>query len=321
MTSLLAGAVERVPLDGHDGRSGARLERVRLADGRSLVVKRARPGEDLAAAATSDANGREQALWRAGVLDRLPMEVGHPVLDAWAEADGTVVTVMRDLGTAVLGWERRRSAAETGRIVDAAAAVHAAFAGQHVAGLCSLEDRLALFAPSTIRRHVPQGHPLRERVLRGWEVFADAVPADVADAVLAVLADPRPLANRLRAAGTTLLHGDLWLVNVALEGDRVVLLDWGLATAGPPALEVVSFLAGCASRLDVPREAVLDRFRRAESALHDEPTLRLALLAGLSELGWTKALDATSHPDPGLRARERADLDWWVARARAALGE
>jgi hypothetical protein len=36
-------------------------------------------------------------------------------------------------------------------------------------------------------------------------------------------------------------------------------------------------------------------------------------------LGWNKALDAVEHPDPLIRARERADLDWWVGRARACL--
>ena len=37
-------------------------------------------------------------------------------------------------------------------------------------------------------------------------------------------------------------------------------------------------------------------------------------------LGWNKALDAQTHPDPEVRVRERADLDWWVQRSREALG-
>ena len=36
-------------------------------------------------------------------------------------------------------------------------------------------------------------------------------------------------------------------------------------------------------------------------------------------LGWNKALDVTENPDPIARARERADLDWWVARVRREL--
>ena len=37
---ILLDAVERVTLAGHEGKSGAGLERVRLSDGRALVVKR-----------------------------------------------------------------------------------------------------------------------------------------------------------------------------------------------------------------------------------------------------------------------------------------
>jgi aminoglycoside phosphotransferase (APT) family kinase protein len=36
----------------------------------------------------------------------------------------------------------------------------------------------------------------------------------------------------------TLLHGDLATVNMAIEGDDLVLLDWTLATAGPGALDL-----------------------------------------------------------------------------------
>jgi hypothetical protein len=43
---LVRDARERVAISGHEGRSGAGLERVRLADGRLLVVKRIEPGTD-----------------------------------------------------------------------------------------------------------------------------------------------------------------------------------------------------------------------------------------------------------------------------------
>jgi hypothetical protein len=46
-----------------------------------------------------------------------------------------------------------------------------------------------------------------------------------------------------------------------------------------------------------------------------------ALLAGLVWLGWNKALDAAANPDPAIREREAADLDWWVGRAWTALGQ
>jgi hypothetical protein len=47
--------------------------------------------------------------------------------------------------------------------------------------------------------------------------------------------------------------------------------------------------------------------------------MHLALFAELADLGWNKALDAAEHDDPAMRARESADLDWWVTQARIAL--
>ena len=39
----------------------------------------------------------------------------------------------------------------------------------------------------------------------------------------------------------------------------------------------------------------------------------------VSGRGWNKALDAIEHPDPVVRARESADLEWWVRGVRQAL--
>ena len=95
----------------------------------------------------------------------------------------------------------------------------------------------------------------------------------------------------------------------------------GRSRPGPEAdrVEAVWYLAVNASRIDATREQVLDDFRAAEGERHDEEALRLALLGGLVQLGWDKALHATEHPDPAVRAWERADLDWWTARARHVL--
>ena len=48
--------------------------------------------------------------------------------------------------------------------------------------------------------------------------------------------------------------------------------------------------------------------------------LRLGLLAGITWLGWNKALDIVEHPDPVVRERERAALPWWLHQAELALG-
>lgn len=64
---------------------------------------------------------------------------------------------------------------------------------------------------------------------------------------------------------------------------------------------------------------MLAAYRLAAGPAYDEASMQLSLLAGLVWLGWNKALDAVEHPDPAVRRRERADLDWWVIRARTTL--
>lgn len=120
-------------------------------------------------------------------------------------------------------------------------------------------------------------------------------------------------------APTTLTHGDLWLVNVALEPDQVVLLDWGIATEAPAVIDFASFLIGNASSVGASREEVIADFRLAEGPMVSDASMRLGFLVGLVELGWNEALDIVEHPDPDKRAHEHAELDWWMSAARPAL--
>jgi hypothetical protein len=86
--SELAGLgklVERIPITGHVGKSGAGLERVRTADGATYVVKRVTAESDLLHALLGGGPAREYLLWREGVLDRLPAGVSHAVVSAWCE--------------------------------------------------------------------------------------------------------------------------------------------------------------------------------------------------------------------------------------------
>jgi aminoglycoside phosphotransferase (APT) family kinase protein len=155
--------------------------------------------------------------------------------------------------------------------------------------------------------------------LHGWDLFTELVPADVADPVLALLADATPLARALAEGPTTFLHGDLATVNMAIEGDTLTLIDWAMPTAGPGPIDVARFLAGCASVVDLSREELIAAYRDAAGPAYDDRSMALALLTGLMWLGWNKALDTAEHPDPKIRARERDDLEWWVDRAREAL--
>ena len=146
------------------------------------------------------------------------------------------------------------------------------------------------------------------------------VPRDVADAIAAIHADPDRFAARYAGCRTTLVHGDFRFANMGLRPDRLVLIDWGSScVAGPGALDVAWYLIVGATRIEATRDAVLDDFRVAEGDRFDARALGLALIGALAMLGWNKALDVLENADPLARARERADLDWWVARVRREL--
>ena len=106
---------------------------------------------------------------------------------------------------------------------------------------------------------------------------------------------------------------------MALPADEVVLLDWNLATDGPASLDLVDFVVGCASHVELPADVVLLKARDACRDLVDDTAWRATLFWALCELGWNKALDAATHPDHYERARARRELRWWVGQADSAL--
>lgn len=317
-TELDAHVVDRVLLTEHEGKSGAPLERILLDDGTRVVVKRFSAETDLVMSLTGDTVGREYQLWRSGLLDDLPAGIGHAVLDGWTGPDGTVL-VMRDLGDAVLTWQRRLTREQCRWVFARLARMYTAFAGRTVPCLTPLPALLGLFAPRGLAPHVADDNPLAGIALRGWEIFAELVPEDVAEPVLSLLEDPTPLAAALVSRPCTIVHGDLATVNMAFEEDRLTLLDWSMPASAPAALDLGRFLAGCASVVDATREELIDDFTEALGDGRDGPSLRLGLLSSLVWLGWNKALDAAEHPDPVTRARERNDLDWWVGQSRTTL--
>jgi Phosphotransferase enzyme family len=317
-SELLHQVVEWTALTGHEGRSGAGLEHVRLADGTTYVVKRVTPATDLTLALTGGTVSVEYLLWHSGALERLPPGVSHAVVDGWVEGDTTVL-VMDDLADQVLTWESRLSTEETDWVLARVAAMHRRFLGSPPEETVALDRLLTLFAPQRIRGLADEGHELAVLARRGWEIFAQTVPADVAGPVLVLLEDPTRLVTALGEGPVTLVHGDLATVNMARDGDTLVLLDWALASAAPGALDIAFLLAGCSSVLEPSRDHVLRTYAGLAGPAYDGRSMRLALLAGLMWLGWNKALDAAEHPDPVTRERERRDLEWWVRKARTAL--
>ncbi len=315
MDQLLGQAVaSREPLAGHDGRSGAAIDRAVLADGRRLIVKTSDPAADLVMAVSGDDDGRELRLWESGTFARLPDGVGNAVVDGWRDAGGKIVLVMRDLGPSVLGWHDRLSARDCRSIIDAMVAVHRTFEGAEIPGLCALEKYLTGLSPAVIRPYRGGPSPLPALLLEGWSRFAELAPAEVWDWVQAVFDDPVPLASEFRRKSVTLVHGDLWPVNVALESDQVTFLDWGFAVAASGPVELGAFLSGIAGVAEPTRDDLVAMYQQASGYAPEQ--VERGLSAGLLQYGWNVALGATDD-DPGHRARLLAELDWWIAKLRA----
>lgn len=320
--------VDRAALTTEDAYSGGTLERVTARGGATYVLKRMAIERDWIMRATNDTRCRAAAIWTEGLLDRLPPTIDHAIIGAARDGDGWAL-LMRDVGTFMLppagivprtGWEQ---------IFGAAAAMHAVYWGQELPSfLCSIEDRITALGPEVGATEVGEGSPAPSELGKGWQVLAETVPSDVAEPTIAIASGEGPsLAAALREAGSTFLHADLKFGNLGLDGDRVVMLDWQACADGPPVLDLAWFIAINATRCEGTREDLIDGFRDALArALGDrfdpgvwERSLDLGLLAGFAQLGWNKAYDAAFADDPDDRAREAADLAWWIERARAGL--
>jgi hypothetical protein len=314
----LATAVGRERIGAAEGLSGTPVERVFLPGGGVLVTKRVLPDGDWLMRGMHD-DGRAARLWLDGILAEVPPVLEHGVVGVVEEDEGWLL-VMRDLGSSLLPEGVLVTRAESRRLIGALAALHAHFAGRSIPGLCPLADRYTLLSPGLTRREAGGSALIPTLVERGWELFADVAAGDVADVVLRLLDDPSPLVGALAACPCTLVHGDAKLPNLGLAGERVVVIDWGSATGiAPSSIDWAWYLATSASRIGGTREDVLEDMRAAEGERYDPRSMGLGLLGALVQLGWNKAFDSTQHPDPAVRLREQADLDWWVRRARPTL--
>jgi hypothetical protein len=299
------------------GNSGAELERVTLPDGTPGIAKRVVPGGDwLGRVAGGRAITAE--LWQAGALQRLPAAIETGIVAVEPEGDGWRI-LMRDLSAALLPAEGPISRARHREVMAAAAALHAAFRGGRFDGAITLERHLAISSPAVAEAERAGSDVIPKQLETAWEAFAEVADDDVAQAVLASLADPAPLAAALRAGGTTLVHGDLRDDNLGFVDGRVVLLDWDIAGEGTPALEVAWYLCHDAWRTEGTRDELIEDFRAAEGGAVSAHDLDLGLIAGLQLYGWIFGHSAVIHPDPAERAWACEELGWWVPRVRAAL--
>jgi hypothetical protein len=323
--SVLAGerVVARVQLQYPGAAfSGAWLERVTMAGGRTLVLKHLPAEGDWL---TRIVGGRDRArrLWEEGILGEANSYVDHAILGVVA-VEGSAphdVVVMNDVADLLLRLEPQVPRATSRKLLRGLASLHDAWEGRGGSGWCPLESRYLLFAPDVhAADDGPHVHPRRDQIPLAWSVFHDQVPREIGDLVAAVHDDPGLLARPLAERSPTLLHGDPKLENLGAAPSRTVMLDWGELTGfGPRDVDVVWYALLANGRIEDGPDGVFADYDAAAARPVDLVARDLACIGGLCLLGFRFAGEALSQPTEELRRRSAEQLTWWTERTRTAL--
>ncbi|MEW5957703.1 MAG: hypothetical protein AB1801_08275 [Chloroflexota bacterium] len=327
--------VDSRPLDAFYNKSGSRLLAVETNGGRGprYILKRVSLAWDWQMRATGDCCCRSVGLWQHGIFDRLPPEIDPVVVACARDGDGWAI-LMRDVGRFMLPYAPIKKL-HNEIFLEAMAALHAAFLNDPALtnpdlNLCDSGHVYTIFGPETGRRELGRGDEVPKRILEGWELVKTKLPADVAEVVLALVNDPRPLGAALSRYPFTLVHGDWRHANQGLSRiqgrPRAILLDWQLAAVVAPAVDLARYLGTNSALLPVSKEACLACYRRRLARRLGEafgenwwqPQLELSLLGGFVQDGWAIVLKAatweiTAHQ----RDHWQADLHWWAEQVRA----
>jgi hypothetical protein len=324
------GRVRRAPLECN-GKSGSQLLAVETDDGQGtrFVLKRVSLERDWIMRLTEDRRCRSVALWQHGLLDRVQHRIEHAILACARDRAGWAMLMHDVSGTFLRRNAVRRCDVE--RVLDALAVLHSTFwqepvLGERALGLCEPAQYLTVFSPEKVCGE-RKAHAIVSEILEGWELLPAMVDAKVVEVVRSLHRDPRPLCRALARYPRTLVHGDLFPGNLGLlekERTKVVLLDWQLATALPPAAD----LAQCLSDLSVvDKEGAIAFYRHSLArqlgdryeTLGWRSLVALGALAFFVSRGWALPLFAGRRStSEGQRAQQRANLAWFAEQVLEA---
>jgi hypothetical protein len=309
---LLAGATDVTEIVDSAGKSGARLERVRIG-GEPYVVKYLDPATDWTMRAAGIDGSPTLKLWRRGILDQLPACINQPMVGLAQEGDVTVL-LMRDVGDWLVPVTDDVVPLDQHlRFLDHMAAMHAAFwQTPDDIDVVSNRARYLELSPATAEREAALGstHPVPPLIGQGWPLLAEVAPTAAAIATpLAV--DPTPLVDALAGTPETLVHGNWKLDNLGTDPElRTIVLDWELPGRGPALSDLTWYLSINCRRLPHSKEDAIAAYRSALEGhgIATDPwwerQLRLSLLGTFVQFGWEKAFGGYDD-----------ELQWWERQA------
>jgi hypothetical protein len=314
---LLAGATFRAPLQHDDSKSGARLERVDIG-GEPYVAKWLDVRNDWTMRAVGDYECATLTLWRRGLLDALPACFNQPIVGvAHDPANGPggheTVLLMRDVGAFLVPeGDAPIPLAQHRAFLDDMAQLHASFWDFEDRWLIPVANRYFETSPwvALAENELGSGAVVPGLIGEGWGKLATVAPR-AAEVVLPLAYDPSPLVVALEALPLTFVHGNWKLGNLGTDDRRrTVLIDWESPGPGPACGELAWYLALNCRRLPESKEAAIAVYRDEleRHGVNTEPwwdrQCALALLGGLVQFGWEKALGGYDD-----------ELAWWEARA------
>jgi hypothetical protein len=320
LAEITAGATDREQIGDSVGKSGARIERLRI-DGVPLVLKYLDRTVDWTLRAIDDDGTVLCEMWSRGILHQLPLCLRQPIIAVGRDRgdDGSLFTtlLMEDIGPWLIpATDVLLTSEEHERILDHMAAMHATFwETDRPIDLVSMATRYRELSPWTARDEAVLGsNSLVPRLVgEGWEQLGTVAPR--ASAVLLPLAeDPTPLIAAFGGTPRTLLHGNWKLDNLGIDDDgRTIVLDWEMPGRGPALTDLAWYLAINCRRLAASKEATIACYKEALERRGVDTEgwwsrqLALALLGGGVQFGWEKCLGGYDD-----------ELAWWEDRALAA---
>lgn len=312
VNALLAHATEREPITDGAGKSGARLERVRIG-GLPHVVKYIELDADWTMRSAGCLVPAPLQLWRRGLLAALPDCIDQPIVGVAPHGRGAAL-LMRDVADLLVPVSDEPIPLPTQRqFLDHMAAIHAAFwdAGPECEVVATTHRYLDLSPWMGQAEADRESDDLVPRlVAQGWPLLAEVAPA-AAKVVTPLAWDPGPLVLALEETPQTFVHGNWKLDNLGVNPDgRTVLLDWEIPGRSPALSDLAWYLAINCRRLPESKEATVATYREAlerhgiDTAPWWDRQLALCLLGGLVQFGWEKAFGGYDD-----------ELAWWEARA------